>query len=73
MMKNLTVKQLLNICKENRYILARYPDGFQVGINCKIAKIAQKNQNYNPTKETRFVSYLPCSFNEYLNNKAPYV
>ena len=65
----LTVKQLYKACLNNSYLLVRFPSGRQMGINTKIADLIFKKKNYKYNKKTDFVSYLPCSFNEYISKK----
>ena len=72
-MKNMTVKQIKKVCSEHKYILLRLESGALVGINCKIGKFAEKMHEYSDTHETKYVSYIPCSFHEYLNYKYPFI
>jgi hypothetical protein len=69
----LTVKQLNNACKKHRYILARFASGYQMGINCKVAPIAQKRKKHNDNQLTQFVSFLPCDINTYITHKHPFM
>lgn len=69
----LTVKQLNNACKKHPYILARFASGYQMGINSKLAPIAQKRKKHNDNELTEFVSFLPCDINTYISHKHPFM
>jgi hypothetical protein len=69
----LTVKQLNNACKKHPYILARFASGYQMGINSKVAPIAQKRKKHDDNELTEFVSFLPCDINTYITHKHPFV
>lgn len=71
-MKNMTAFQLDKICKANRYVLLRLPDGNLMAINCKCAEIAKRKNGFDGNKETVFVSYRACNFNEYISHKPPF-
>ena len=71
-MENLTVRQLLKACKENDYIIVRYPSGNSHAINCKVGELAFKLGDYDMEKQTRFISYSPCNFMEYISRKIHY-
>ena len=68
----LTVKQLNNACKKHPYILARFASGYQMGINSKVAPIAQKRKKHDDNELTEFVSFLPCDINTYITHKHPF-
>jgi hypothetical protein len=68
----LTVKQLNDACKKHPYILARFASGYQMGINSKVAPIAQKRKKHEDTELTEFVSFLPCDINTYISHKHPF-
>jgi hypothetical protein len=69
----LTVKQLNNACKKHPYILARFASGYQMGINSKVAPIAQKRKKHDDNEITEFVSFLPCDINTYITHKHPFM
>jgi hypothetical protein len=71
--KSLTVKKLHQICSQNKYVLLRERGGHLSAINCKISPLAFKKLNPKKNIETCFVSYLPCSLNEYISNKIPFI
>jgi hypothetical protein len=71
--KSLTVKDLIKICSQNKYVLLRERGGSLVGVNCKVSPIGFKKFKGNINIETNFVSYLPCSLNEYISNKIPFI
>lgn len=69
----LTVKQLNDACKKHSYILARFASGYQMGINSKVATIAQKRKKHDDNEPTDFVSFLPCDLNTYITHKHPFM
>ena len=69
----LTVKQLNNACKKHPYILARFASGYQMGINSKVAPIAQKRKKHDDNELSEFVSFLPCDINTYITHKHPFM
>lgn len=69
----LTVKQLNDACKKHPYILARFVSGYQMGINSKVAPIAQKRKKHDDNELTEFVSFLPCDINTYITHKHSFV
>ena len=71
-MKNLTRKQLYQICQKNKYILVKFTPNIIVGINCKIGLIASKKYCINDT-ETNYSSWQPCNFMEYITHKTPFL
>lgn len=68
----LTVKQLYDACQNHNYLLLRFASGYQMGVNCKVAAIAQRLNPKEWEKETDFVSYKPCGLNEYIEHKHPF-
>jgi len=69
----LTVKQLWDACQTNDYLLLRFASGYQMGVNCRVAKIAQRLNPKEWEHETDFVSYKPCGLNEYIEHKHPFM
>jgi len=69
----LTVRQLNDACKKHHYILARFASGYQMGINSKVAIMAQKRKKYDANELTEFVSFFPCDINTYINHKHPFM
>jgi len=69
----MTVKNLNEACKKHPYILARLASGYQMGINSKITPIALRLNSYDEHQLTDFVSFLPCSFYDYISHKAPFM
>lgn len=68
----LTVRQLYDACQEHKYLLLRFRSGYQMGVNCGIAKIAQRLNPKNLDGQTDFISYKPCGLEEYIQNKNPH-
>lgn len=71
--KYLTVRQLNNALKKYPYILARFASGYQMGINSKVAPIAQKRKKHDDNELTEFVSFTPCDINTYITHKHPFM
>jgi hypothetical protein len=72
-MRNLTIRQLLKICQENKFVLLRDSANDQLhGVNCKIALLAAKHPLGCLDQETKFYSWQSCTFNEYINLKLPF-
>lgn len=69
----LTVRQLYDACQKHKYLLLRFASGYQMGVNCKIAAIAQRVNPKEWGKETEFVSYKPCDLNEYIEHKHSFI
>lgn len=72
MVNYLTVGQLYDACQKHRYILLRFSSGYQMGVNCGIAKIAQKLKPKKRSSLTDFISYKSCNIEEYIQHKHPY-
>lgn len=72
-MKYMTVGQLRKACQKHPYILARFGSGYQMGINSKVSPLAQKRHKSADSKETEYVSFLPCSFMTYIEHKHPFL
>lgn len=71
-MKNLTRKQLYDIVhNHNGYIALRYSDGPVVGCSTLVGRLAAKRQPIDNI-QTRFQSFYPISFQEYIRIKIPY-
>jgi hypothetical protein len=70
----MTVASLRNACKKNEYILTRFPEGKQMGVNTKIVRLIDKqNRHFNENDLTEFVSFKECSFHEYISFKHPFI
>jgi hypothetical protein len=68
----LTMAALKHACSNNSYLALRYAhDNSVIGVNCKVMSIVKKPLPDNA--ETRFVSYRPIDFNEYISIKAPFI
>lgn len=68
---NLTVIEIKKACNENDYIAMRHSSGDLVGINCKVGRM--KLMVNKPNVVTRYQSYKPISFMEYISIKTPFV
>lgn len=69
----MTVKQLYSACQKHKYLLLRMYNGKQMAINCKVAKLAKKQNNYPEDDETDFASFIPCDFITYIHYKTPFI
>ena len=69
----MTGNELYEACKKHRYLLLRYSSGRLMGTNSKVADIMLKKSYVDLTKELKVKSYIPCSFNTYINYKHPFV
>jgi len=72
-MKRLTFYQLKKACDENDFILVRDYKNDLLGFNTKIAKIILKHKSYKNSHKTRFISFIPCDFQTYINYKIPFL
>jgi len=70
--QKLTVDQVKKAGAQNKFIAFRHSDGSVVGINTGIMKFRQFSVLL-PTTRTKFVSYYPISFMEYITIKIPFV
>lgn len=71
---NLTRIQLKNALDNNRYVLLRFScDNSLIGVNSKSAKIKHAARFCIDNTETQFISYIPCSFMEYISYKVPFI
>jgi hypothetical protein len=72
--KRITATQIFEVCQQNKYIVARYIDGQLVGINCAVSRIPKLKEKAGRYKDnhTCYVSYRPCSLNEYITNKVKF-
>lgn len=74
--QRLTTKQVKKILESNKYVLMRKTDGELIGINCKLVTYDRMKIHFTKSKmnwRTRYVSYKPCSFNEYLSHKGYFI
>ena len=73
-MEKLTVAQLANACKKNKYLAARYVDNDVIGINCGIANLSKikKDLKKRENNITNYVSFRPVTFMEYLSIKTKF-
>ena len=69
----LTVAQVSKACAENKYLLLRYNSGCLIGVNGIMAKIARRKIPLKDTDKTGVIGFIPCSFDEYLTHKTPFI
>jgi len=72
-MKNLTFYQLKKACDENKFILLRSVDGKLSGVNTKIAEIILKHKKYKNSHKSKYIGFIPCNFQEYINYKISFI
>ena len=75
-MKNLTIKQIEKAFNKTDYALLRTSSlGILYGVNCKVIKLNLNKERINEDldKETIFASCTPCSLNEYITHKMPFM
>jgi len=67
---------MIEICKQNKYILVRdYYDDSLIGINCGVIKLdwlKMRKRQRGENETTRFCSFIPCDINEYISHKVPF-
>lgn len=66
------VEELKKACDDNKYIIVRTYGGQTHAFNCKAADIAMKKAA-GPKMETNYISFSPCSFQEYISKKIPFI
>ena len=71
----LSNKKVMEILKNNDYVIFRFPSGSTVAYNCKIINNSKIKKSFEQTKEGRsnFVSYKSCGFQEYLTEKKAFL
>jgi len=68
------VWELLKALRENKYILLRTYDNKVLGVNCKAGLMSYKRSKlYNSYDGTRFQSFYPINFMEYISLKNPFL
>jgi len=70
--KNITIGQLLELCKKHRYMIVRDQNGQKYGLNGRLHEIARRRNKHKLDKETNIVSFMACGIHEYINYKIPY-
>lgn len=67
----MTIHQLLKTCSKHPYILVRHEQYGLVGVNSKVAMIRLKKKVL--FQETYIQSFQPCTFNQYISMKNPFL
>jgi hypothetical protein len=67
--KFMTVRAVIEVSKLFPYFLLRDAQGKQLAVNSKIVPHAKRYSKKEEQQQTRYISYNPCSFNEYLTKK----
>lgn len=65
----MTAEMLDKACQKNDYLILRHIEGAKVGINCRGAEIAKRMNGFKGTWLTLYVSFKPCTFQEYISHK----
>ena len=71
--KNITVKQIMNACLKNKYLLLRTTNGNLLAVNARAGNIAKKRKEYRPNNKTDFTSITPCDLNTYITHKVAFI
>lgn len=69
----MTFKELQKAVDNNSYIRLRTYTGQIIAINCKARGIMKKRYKFHPNTESVFIGFRPCSFQEYITHKVPYL
>jgi len=75
-MNRMTINQVKNAMKSNKYILLRTSKNTVLGINCKILKtdtVQNSLKGKKPKEETPYIGFRTCNFQEYLSHKEPFM
>lgn len=67
----MTGNQIVKACKKHKYIILRSSTNRKYGFNAKMVGITIRVKKPNLKLKTMFVSYEPCSFQEYITYKLP--
>ena len=69
----MTAGQLYNACKSHQYLVLRYANvKLTIAVNCKLAMLKRFDEFKDNDIKTKFISYYPCGFMEYISKKIPY-
>jgi hypothetical protein len=68
------VKDIKNACDKYPFIILRESDVDSFAINTKLQELKSAKEQYEKNKniESRFISFTPCNFQEYISYKIPY-
>jgi hypothetical protein len=64
--------ELWSATQRHDYLAVRWSDGTVTGVNSRLALLNDHNLYPIDDTETRFVSYHPISFQEYIRIKTPF-
>ena len=66
-------KQIKEAMQKNEFVLLRSAvSNNLIGFNCKVALHREKQVAYDPNARSMYVSYMACSFMEYITHKVPF-
>lgn len=68
----MTVGQIRRAAKVHKYLLIRRYNGQQFAVNSKIIDIGE-NVSRPDNRETVFMSFKACNFQEYISKKLPFI
>jgi len=70
----MTVKEVKEAMWNNRYVMFRTYKGNIVAVNCRIVAFNRCSINkLQGNSKTNIASFRPCSFNEYITYKRPFL
>jgi len=73
-MRNLTAQQLYEACMNHRFLILRYAkDNSIIAVNCRIIRCKYLSKFKHSEQSTKFISYYPCGFMEYISKKIPFL
>lgn len=67
--KLMTVRELVSVCKQNRYFIAIGSRGHEIGMNGGYWKIGIKQPGVDINGYSSCRDFRPCSFMEYISFK----
>jgi hypothetical protein len=70
-MKNMTVYEIMDALKENKFIALRHRSGYVMGVNSRVLNLTKAKNALN--LESNYISYYPIGFQEYISVKAAFI
>lgn len=68
----MTVSQVRKAARQYRFLILRTDTNKVLGVNAK-SIFTKKNNEWHGNAKTDFVSFKPCSFNEYITKKVGFI
>lgn len=72
----LTAKLVHEILSTNKYVILRHWTGKEIGVNAGIINTKKGSLNFTKSKmhwRTKYISFRPCSFQEYISKKGYFI